>query len=399
MSPKVLMLVVLGLVNLAGVARAESPASLLEIAPHCRSLVKARFTDQGDETLLFTVERVYVGDELPRRIEIPAVRWRRDWGELHEGFEGFFAYRRDPEVEVDTVFPVQGDQVLVSLSGRMQPLAEVEARLAEISRRYHSLILDLIPSEDDPARYQVIFTNHGKEPIEVSRAGRLEYLVYAGTVERRVEPTGPPPEPDVVELAPGESTSVAAPASLLDDVPAGSSLTVRILYTSTRTGSQWSQTRTIFPSYRGESAPAPRPARAPRPLEVLSTPAPRYTELAKRAEVSGDVRVRATVLPGGTVSQAEVVGAELPMGLGRAGLEAIKTWRFAPSDTEHEEEILFEFRLAGYCDLEPPPFERIGDRRFRVWAAKVLPEEIETTTGVFEDGRTIHVLEAPKCAH
>jgi TonB family protein len=383
MSPKVLMLVVLSLVNLAGVARA---ASLLETASQCRSLVKARFTEQSDETLIFAVERVYVGDELPSRLQVPAARWRRAWGELHEGFEGFFAYSRDPEtaveVDVDAVFPVLEGKVLVSLSGQEQPLAEVEARLTEIARRRHALILELGPSEDDPARLQVIFTNHGKEPIEVSRAGRLEYLVSAETFERKVEPTGPPPGPDVVELAPGESTFVAAPDSLLDGVPAGP-FTIQVSYTSTGTGSQGYEARTTYRSYRDESAPAPRPARASCPLEVLSTPAPRYTELARRARLSGDVRVRATVLPGGQVSQAEVVGFELQMGLGRAGLEAVKTWRFAPSDAEHEEEILFEFRLAEYCAPEPPPFERIGEHRFRVWAKKAGPWNQET----------------PECAH
>ena len=43
MPSKVLLLVVLSLANLAASVRAESSAPLVEIAPFCRSVVKARY--------------------------------------------------------------------------------------------------------------------------------------------------------------------------------------------------------------------------------------------------------------------------------------------------------------------------------------------------------------------
>lgn len=63
MRSKALMAVVLGLVHLAA-AHAERPASLAEIAPHCRSLVKARFEERSSGALIFRVEKIYV-DEIP----------------------------------------------------------------------------------------------------------------------------------------------------------------------------------------------------------------------------------------------------------------------------------------------------------------------------------------------
>jgi TonB family protein len=412
MSPKVLMLVVLGLVNLAGVARAESPASLLEIAPFCRSLVKARLSDRSGGTLVFDVQRIYVG-EGPSELHVPAGHWRQAWGELKEGFEGFFAYSRNPEVDV--VFPIVKDQVLATLPSPVSveepppspwlPLAEVEARLTEIARRHRSLIVTFSSSDDNPAGFQVTFTNHGKEPIAVNRAGRLEYRVsdsQGKALAGKVEPTVASSAPDYVELAPGESTSVAAPASLLEGVPEGP-LSVQVLYTNAgRDPSQWSGTRETHHSYYGRGpVPSPRPETAPRPLEVLSTPAPRYTELAKRARVQGEVRVRATVLPGGEVVRAVVAGAELPMGLSPASVEAVEKWRFAPSAAQHEQEIVFEYKLPEYCDPELPPIERIGEHRFRVWAERDRSPIMSYVIGLGEDGNAScspHTREQPQCA-
>src|SRR5436305_11433561 len=109
MPSKILLLVVLSLVNLAGVARAE-PASLFDIAPFCRSVLKARFIEQRGDTLFFDAERVYMEDE-PVTVQVPSSRWQQAWGQTGEGFEGFFAYRRN--AEVDAVFPIEADKVLI----------------------------------------------------------------------------------------------------------------------------------------------------------------------------------------------------------------------------------------------------------------------------------------------
>src|SRR5260370_738449 len=140
-------------------ARAE-PTSLFEIAPFCRSVLKARFVEQRGDTLIFDAERIYAGDE-PVKLQVPVSRWRPAWGQAREGFKGFFAYRRN--AEVDAVFPIVEDEVLVDLIGEASaeesqtsswmPLAEAEAKLTGIARRHDALALTVSASDRDPHGY------------------------------------------------------------------------------------------------------------------------------------------------------------------------------------------------------------------------------------------------------
>lgn len=92
-----------------------------------------------------------------------------------------------------------------------------------------------------------------------------------------------------------------------------------------------------------------------------------YTELARRARVTGTVVVMVEVLPTGEVSSANLVGTGLPMGLNLASLYAAKRWVFEPSDRGYWRELDFEFSLAEDCDPAPPPVERLGAYRLRTW--------------------------------
>ena len=368
MPSKILLLVVLGLANLAAAVRAE-PASLFEIAPFCRSLLKARFVEQRGDNLIFNAERVYVGDE-PVKLQVPVSRWRPAWGQAREGFEGFFAYRRN--AEVDAVFPIEEDEVLIDPAGAAAaeeglpdswvPLTEAEAKLSEVVRRHDALALTVSASGRDPRAYQVVFTNHGPEPIAVNRGGRLEYRVldtHGKLLSHKVEPGKRALE--YVVLQPGESTSVEAPAQLLADVTAVP-FQVKVVYSNPdaeNEPSHWRGKKEIHPWIVREPV-------GPRSGPVLYGPAPRYTELARRARVEGEVRVSVTVLPSGEITNAFVLAGQ-PMGLDLASLEAVNQWRFAPSETKHEQEIVFEFKTAGDCDSEPPPFERLSDYRLRIW--------------------------------
>jgi TonB family protein len=367
MPSKILLLVVLGLANLAATARAE-PTSLFEIAPFCRSVLKARFVEQRGDTLIFDAERIYAGDE-PVKLQVPVSRWRRAWGQAREGFEGFFAYRRN--AEVDAVFPIVDDGVLVDLtgeasveesqSGSWMPLVEVEAKLAEAARRHDALALTVSASDRDPHGYQVVFTNHGPEPIAVNRGGRLEYLVFdirRKLLFRKVEPGRQ--APDSVNLRPGESTSVEAPAQIVTHVTE-EPVQFKVIYSNSKAENEPSH-------WYGKKQALLWTFREPVGLRsgpVLYGPAPRYTELAARARVTGEVRVSVTVLPSGEVANAFVLAGQ-PMGLDAASLEAVNQWRFAPSETKRDQEIVFEFNVADDWDPEPP-FERLGDYRIRVW--------------------------------
>jgi len=388
MPSKILLLVVLGLANLAATARAE-PASLFEIAPFCRSVLKARFVEQRGDTLIFDVEHIYVGDE-PVKLQVPVSRWRPAWGQAREGFEGFFAYRRN--AEVDAVFPVEEDRVLVDLtgeasveesqSGSWMPLVEVEAKLAEAAGRHDALSLTVSVSDRDPHGYQVVFTNHGPEPIAVNRGGRLEYRVFDIRKKLLFQKIAPGRQaPDSVKLQPGESTSVEAPAQLQAHVTE-EPVQVKVVYSNPQAGNEIS-------SWYGRKEAHLWTFREPvglRSRPVLYGPAPRYTELAARARVEGEVRVSVTILPSGEVVNAFVLAGQ-PMGLDAASLEAANQWRFAPSETKREQEIVFEFKVAGDCDPEPPPFERLGDYRIRIWRQRMSFPGTYYVMTVDQDGK------------
>lgn len=66
-----------------------------------------------------------------------------------------------------------------------------------------------------------------------------------------------------------------------------------------------------------------------RPVKVYAPP-PRYTELARRARIQGQVFVEAILDKGGEVTQVRLLKG-LPMGLSEAALEAVKTWKFKPA--------------------------------------------------------------------
>jgi TonB family protein len=66
------------------------------------------------------------------------------------------------------------------------------------------------------------------------------------------------------------------------------------------------------------------------PPQKISGAAPVYTELARRNRVSGTVIVEAIIDEQGDVVNARVLKG-LPMGLDKAAVEAVKTWKFKPA--------------------------------------------------------------------
>jgi TonB family protein len=67
--------------------------------------------------------------------------------------------------------------------------------------------------------------------------------------------------------------------------------------------------------------------------EILLTTRPKYTELARRARISGVVVVEAVIDEQGNVTDTRVL-KELPMGLSQAAVDAIQTWKFKPAARE-----------------------------------------------------------------
>ena len=64
--------------------------------------------------------------------------------------------------------------------------------------------------------------------------------------------------------------------------------------------------------------------------EIISSTKPVYTELARRARVSGTVIVEAIIDEQGNVGNVRVLKGQ-PMGLDKAAVDAIKTWKFKPA--------------------------------------------------------------------
>ncbi len=82
-----------------------------------------------------------------------------------------------------------------------------------------------------------------------------------------------------------------------------------------------------------EARPADEPYQVGRevtaPVKISGMP-PIYTELARRARVSGTVVVEAIIDQRGDVTNARVLRG-LPMGLDRAAVAAVQTWKFKPA--------------------------------------------------------------------
>ena len=74
---------------------------------------------------------------------------------------------------------------------------------------------------------------------------------------------------------------------------------------------------------------------------AIQKPTPTYPALARQLRLPGTVKIKAVITPDGQVKQAEVVGAH-PL-LVDATLEALKKWKYEPSNTETTATLEFNF--------------------------------------------------------
>ncbi len=85
------------------------------------------------------------------------------------------------------------------------------------------------------------------------------------------------------------------------------------------------------------SAQEPSPAKR----KVVSQVVPAYPELASKMQITGTVRVEATVGPNGKVKSTQVIGGS-PV-LAKAAVDAIEKWKWAPAAQESKELIELNF--------------------------------------------------------
>jgi TonB family protein len=96
-------------------------------------------------------------------------------------------------------------------------------------------------------------------------------------------------------------------------------------------------------------APPAVEAPPPTPAEVvaqpISQPQPRYPDRALEAEREGVVRLRITIAPDGSVSDAAVLDARPKGWFETAALNAVRQWRYKPSGRTISTVVEIEFKL------------------------------------------------------
>lgn len=79
------------------------------------------------------------------------------------------------------------------------------------------------------------------------------------------------------------------------------------------------------------------------PREIVRRVAPIYPDLARRLQISGVVKLRATIAPSGSVKSIEPVGGN-PL-LIKAAQEAVGSWKYASAPNETRELIELHFNM------------------------------------------------------
>jgi TonB family protein len=78
----------------------------------------------------------------------------------------------------------------------------------------------------------------------------------------------------------------------------------------------------------------------------IAQPQPQYPRRALEAEKEGIVRLRITIGPDGSVTDAVVVSAQPRGWFENAAISAVKRWRYRPSGRTIQTEVEIEFKLA-----------------------------------------------------
>ncbi len=82
-------------------------------------------------------------------------------------------------------------------------------------------------------------------------------------------------------------------------------------------------------------------AAPPAPRKVLRRALPAYPEIARRMQMSGTVKLMATVAPNGSVKSVATLGGSPLLIL--AAQDAVRNWKFAPAAEETRELIEVRF--------------------------------------------------------
>jgi TonB family protein len=84
---------------------------------------------------------------------------------------------------------------------------------------------------------------------------------------------------------------------------------------------------------------SPAQKKPERKVIVVSTPD--YPDILRHAQVGGTVRLKATVLPNGSVTNVEIIGGN-PI-LAENAVTAVKKWKYAPAEKQTIEDVSLRF--------------------------------------------------------
>jgi TonB family protein len=87
------------------------------------------------------------------------------------------------------------------------------------------------------------------------------------------------------------------------------------------------------------ASPAQKAPKSERKAIVITKP--EYPDILRRAQVGGVVRLRATVLANGAVSNVEILGGN-PI-LAENAAAAVKRWKYAPAAAQTTEDVSLTF--------------------------------------------------------
>jgi TonB family protein len=75
--------------------------------------------------------------------------------------------------------------------------------------------------------------------------------------------------------------------------------------------------------------------------KVTSRVDPEYPEIAKRLHITGIVKIQVTIAPSGVIKSSKPIGGNPT--LVQAAVDAVKKWKFQPSDTETTQVVSIDF--------------------------------------------------------
>jgi TonB family protein len=134
--------------------------------------------------------------------------------------------------------------------------------------------------------------------------------------------------------------------------------------------------------------------------ERTSGPLPTYTEVGRKARVTGNVILGATITEVGGVEGARILKG-LPMGLDRAALEAVQGWKFKPATLSGTPvkvlcEVTISFQLGSGAPYGPSFMQMLTQGTFYRFGDYLLSGEYQKALSALEKIASMFSVDGPE---